>query len=318
LSDSLNNYSPGLYWGVGRAALAVRNSRYPAIYIFIYTVILNWYDGIFFKRGGLMYLLYLDDSGSAPNPKEEYFVLGGLCISEHRVSWLIDRINKFVESIEPQNPDAIELHASEIFSGRISPWDRFRERQQRANIIKNALHCMRPAKDDTVIFACAVHKKSYVNNDPVEFAFENISLMFERFLQRKYNSTKQSDKRRYNSTKQSDKGIIIIDKSSYETSLQKLALNFHKQGIKRKSLKFIREVPFFVDSRASRLIQIADNIAYAVFRRYEHGDLNYFNCIEDRFDRYDGVIHGLSHLQTDNPNCTCPVCITRFLKPNRP
>lgn len=253
-----------------------------------------------------MYLLYLDDSGSAPNPKEEYFVLGGLCILEHRISWLTDRINKFVESIEPQNPDAIELHAAEIFSGRISPWDSFRERQHRANIIKDALYCMRPAKDDTVIFACAVHKKSYVNNDPVEIAFENICLTFERFLQRRYNLTKQSDK-----------GIIIIDKSSYETSLQKLAFNFHKQGIKRKSLKFIREVPFFVDSRASRLIQIADNIAYAVFRRYEHGDLNYFNCIEDRFDRYEGVIQGLSHLQIDNPNCTCPGCITRASKPIR-
>jgi hypothetical protein len=32
-----------------------------------------------------MYLLYLDDAGSAGNATEEYFVLGGVCVYEAQV-----------------------------------------------------------------------------------------------------------------------------------------------------------------------------------------------------------------------------------------
>ena len=53
--------------------------------------------------------------------------------------------------------------------------------------------------------------------------------------------------------------------------------------------------PFFVDSRASRLVQIADHVAYSVFRRYNSGDAHYFDIIAHRFDTVDNVIHGLVH-----------------------
>jgi hypothetical protein len=38
-----------------------------------------------------MYLLYLDDAGSAQNKLEPYFVLGGICIFEAQADWL--RVN---------------------------------------------------------------------------------------------------------------------------------------------------------------------------------------------------------------------------------
>lgn len=53
------------------------------------------------------------------------------------------------------------------------------------------------------------------------------------------------------------------------------------------------EAPLFVDSTASRLIQIADLLAWAVWRRYEHSDTRYFDLIVRRFDREGGVLHGL-------------------------
>ena len=34
-----------------------------------------------------MHLLYLDDSGSAGNQNEEYFVLGGLSVFEAQAHW---------------------------------------------------------------------------------------------------------------------------------------------------------------------------------------------------------------------------------------
>lgn len=52
-------------------------------------------------------------------------------------------------------------------------------------------------------------------------------------------------------------------------------------------------VPLFLDSRASRLIQLADIIAYVIFRYYEKGDGHFFNLIKHRFDTEGGIVHGL-------------------------
>ena len=109
----------------------------------------------------------------------------------------------------------------------------------------------------------------------------------------------------------SHKGLIIFDKNSYTKELERLSFEFRQDGTRWRDLRNIREVPFFVDSKSSRIIQLADHIAYSVFRRYNADDLTYFNCIENRFDKHEGTIHGLSHKQTSNPSCTCPACVTR-------
>lgn len=108
---------------------------------------------------------------------------------------------------------------------------------------------------------------------------------------------------------ESQKGIIVLDKTSYETSLQKLAIEFRQKGMKYRPLNNIIEVPMFIDSKASRLTQLADHVAYAIFRRYEAGDINYYNLIEGRFDSSEGKIHGLVHKQFYKMDCTCPGCL---------
>jgi hypothetical protein len=118
----------------------------------------------------------------------------------------------------------------------------------------------------------------------------------------------------YYTKRESHRGLIIFDKSSHETSLQGLANDFKREGTRwGTTLTNLQEVPLFVDSRASRMIQLADHVAYAVFRRYESGDLNYFNVIERHFDSEGAKIHGLVHKQYNNENCTCPACLSRKL-----
>jgi len=53
------------------------------------------------------------------------------------------------------------------------------------------------------------------------------------------------------------------------------------------------DVPVFLDSRASRLIQLADLVSYAIFRKYEHNDESLYSVIEGCFDAEGGVKHGL-------------------------
>lgn len=247
-----------------------------------------------------MYILYLDDSGSIQNTKEDYFVLGGVCAPERTIGWLTSKLDDHASTIEGVDSSRIELHASEIFGGRTLPWNQYKKREERINIIKGTLDTLKNAGTDTVVFACAVHKSSYIRQDPMEIAFEDLCSRFDMYLNRIYHDTKQSHK-----------GLIVFDKNAYESSLQNLQLEFRQHGTRWRNVRNIREVPFFVDSRASRLIQLSDHIAYSVFRRYNANDLTYFNCIEDRFDSNQGTIHGLSHKQLNNPSCTCPACITR-------
>jgi len=250
-----------------------------------------------------MYLLYLDEAGSSGNKNEEYFVLGGVAVPENSIRWLSYEFEKLAQEISNQFPissEKVEFHASEIFSGRKAPWDSIDSKPKRKEIILRVLKVLENAYPSIVTFACAIHKNSYANQDPVLKAFEDLSSRFDFFLQR----TSPGDS--------GQRGIIILDKSSYETGLQNLTSNFREKGNKwGNQLRRIAEIPLFVDSQASRIVQLADHVAYAVFRRYNASDLTYFNPIENRFDKSESIMHGLVHLQRYKRDCTCPACITR-------
>lgn len=105
-----------------------------------------------------------------------------------------------------------------------------------------------------------------------------------------------------------------MDKSSYENALQSLARIFRVQGTRWGNLRNLAEVPLFVDSQASRIIQIADLVAWAVWRRYEFQDTRYFDKIVSRFDSEGGVLHGLVHFGPTDENCHCPACLSRAVR----
>ena len=248
-----------------------------------------------------MYLLYLDDSGSAQNLDEEYLVLGGISIFEAQISWLASDLDRLARKVDPKNPDAVEFHASEIWSGRSPPWNNL-PKPERRQVIEDVLGILAKSHQTTTAFACAVHKASFPDSDPMELAFEELCSRFDLQL-----------KRFFVTQENRQKGIVILDKSSYETSLQRLAQDFRTLGTRWAELVNIPEVPLFVDSRSSRMLQLADHVAYATFRRYEAGDTSYLDRILPRFDAEQGKIHGLTHKQTVDPNCMCPACMSRRL-----
>jgi hypothetical protein len=247
-----------------------------------------------------MYLLYLDDAGSPANSTEDYFVLGGVCVYEAQVDWFSREIDKLATPYD-KNPEDVEFHASAIFSRREHPWKSLTVDDARG-LLKSLLRIAAASYETSRLFACAIHKKSFPHSDPVELAFEDLCQRFDYFLSRK---KQQGDQQR---------GMIVLDKTTRETSLQKLSREFRKVGTRWGSLKNIADTPFFVDSRASRLVQLADHVAYAVFRRYNTGDAQYMDIIASRFDEYDGIIHGLCHKHADRVTCTCPGCLSRRLR----
>jgi hypothetical protein len=107
--------------------------------------------------------------------------------------------------------------------------------------------------------------------------------------------------------------MIVLDKSSYETSLQTLARDFRTSGQKWGQVRNISDVPLFVDSRATRLIQYADLVVYAFGRYYEHGDDEFSSIIASKFDTEGGIIRGLTHHTPADQPCNCYCCRQRAL-----
>ena len=55
-----------------------------------------------------MYLLYIDESGSIPNPSEEYFILAGVAVFERQIYHLIKKLDDLVESLNLGDPEFID------------------------------------------------------------------------------------------------------------------------------------------------------------------------------------------------------------------
>jgi Protein of unknown function (DUF3800) len=139
-------------------------------------------------------------------------------------------------------------------------------------------------------------KQPPANPARFKIAFEQIVSRFDQMLARMYKA------------KNPQRGIVILDESAYETSLQRLSQQFGKSGHTWGKLHNIAEVPLFVNSKATRLIQYADLVAHT-FRRYiELGDASRFDEIKNSFDAEGGVVHGLLHQIPLGDTCPCWAC----------
>lgn len=257
------------------------------------------------EKGVDVYLLYIDESGSVQNPNEDYFVLAGVSVFERQVFHLLEATDNFVRTLGLEDPDAAELHASVMASGKELPWKgEGMMRVRRGEIIKEALRVLSTSHRSIDLFAVAIHKetcKSQLGKDPVEYAYEEICGRFDRNL--------TTINREH---EENHRGLIIMDKTSYEESLQNLAQRFRKIGARWGNFRNLSEVPMFVDSRMSRIIQLADLVAWATWRRYEKKDTGYLDLILSRFvqEEEGGKIHGLVHFKPSGV-CYCPTCQSR-------
>jgi hypothetical protein len=85
-----------------------------------------------------------------------------------------------------------------------------------------------------------------------------------------------------------------------------LMRHFHQQGTLWGQINGIIETPLFVDSRLTRMVQIADLCAYALRRFVENGEMNLFKRIFARADRVGSRTVGVRHFT--GLGCGCPIC----------
>jgi hypothetical protein len=230
-----------------------------------------------------MHLLYLDDSGSVSNPKQSHFILAGFSITERSPHWLEQELNEIAKrfTVGLGSPHDIELHASPMHSGR-GFW-RNQPREARIAAIKEALQIARSHfPRDVRLFAAVLNKQNFSGEDITEDAFAQVYSRFDQYLVRLYRKTQNPER-----------GLILFDKSSTESRIQTLARDFKYSGHPYGKTRNYVEVPVFLDSKASRLVQLADLVAYAIFRHFEFQDSQFYEIIEHCFDSEGGVVHGL-------------------------
>jgi hypothetical protein len=254
-----------------------------------------------------MNVLYVDDSGSVQNPAESYFVLAGLAIYETAIYHLMKAVDDYVDQLELGDSGEIELHATDIYGGRGHPWKGITTRSPREKILNEIIGIINAQPSSVRLFAIAVNKAGVSPRDPIEVAFEEICNRFNLFLGRdNYRNSRKN------------KGLIVMDKSRHEKPLQALARHFRMNGATYGNFRNLAEVPLFADSRATRLIQLADLVAWATFRKYEFQDGRFFDPLIPKFDADGGVVHGLFHARgaDRSTKCYCPGCMTRANRDN--
>lgn len=249
-----------------------------------------------------MYLAYLDESTSEDG---DYFVVGGLAVHEQEAQGLAQSVDRIADAL-PDPVAGVEIHASPIRGGRAVwrnvPFGRRMDLfHQIADLLSGdrGLHIQRPP----VLFATAIHCPSFPHLDPYERAYEEFFGRCNGFLGR---LTSAGDPHRC---------VAISDKSRMEERLQRLMSAWRTTGATSGArigpMRAYAEVPLFVDSATSRLVQLADFVAYWVFRAYERNDSSMLDILLPAFDQSDGVRHGLVHLTEGYRDCSCPACRSR-------
>lgn len=226
-----------------------------------------------------MHLLYVDESGSPGDPSQNFFVLSGVSIFERQTHWVEAKLNEIVARFNPADPYALELHGSPMRSGK-SEWKHF-QKEDRFQAIKDCLTIIAESRGKIRLFAAVIERGANNGDDPIHSCFEQVASRFDMFL------------RRLHAQGDSQRGIAIFDKSSTEKSIQNLARSFKHDGHSFGKITNFSEVPLFLDSKASRMIQLADLVAFSIYRHFQEGDSQFYEIIENCFDSAGGARHGL-------------------------
>lgn len=102
--------------------------------------------------------------------------------------------------------------------------------------------------------------------------------------------------------------VLVADRGQYEAAITSWVEAARsrprgRSGEKRR-LHALVETPFFVDSRSTRLMQLADLVSYALFRAYNADDWAWADHLVPSIRAQRGA---LLHI-AENPGCVCVVC----------
>lgn len=272
-----------------------------------------------------MYLLFVDESGT--HGGNHPFVLGGIAIHEDDAASMQRALDQLVIrhlGRVPVNLDEFELHAVEMRNAkkpriedvrrRSSVWAAY-PRALRLRLLSDAYDLIGQFTPQNsalapVLFGVAVDASFHPQWSQIErerFAYEVLLNKFDVMLK-----TLRVERRLPN------RGLVVHDRRVVaEADIQAWTAAWRVTAGNVGQLRNLADVPLFADSRATRLLQVADLVSYALFRRYDPDvhDLRYFEQIWPCFHAEGGIVHGCVHYSPSfgRGSCDCQPCEIRLL-----
>jgi hypothetical protein len=234
------------------------------------------------------------------DPKDRHFVLGGVAVFERKTYFLSEEIEFVQRKHFPTSPPVM-FQASAIRNGR-GFW-RNVEEAKRQEVLDDLVKAVADAKDPgVVLYGAAVEKSNLLHGEEaVEHATAEICGRFDIFLMRRHQEHNDSQR-----------GLLIFAEGRYDKRARIWVHGFRQMGTKWGVLRNLADIPYFANASESRLLQVADLVAHAVFILYEQRDPSLIRGLLSRFDQKDGTLHGLVHYrQAGSPPCSCPACASR-------
>jgi hypothetical protein len=246
-----------------------------------------------------MYLLYADESGDLAGPDSNVFVVGGIAVHEDAVRPFAGEINRTINRYIGQDDGMkVEIHGSPMRGGR-GEWKRLSANRRHGLAHALLRHVVdwqhRDSGSEIQPFAIVIDRDH--SQSPTETSYGEFLFMFDLFLRENRRAGNPHN------------GILIADRSRYEKTLQAWVEVARGRNSRPKSdrrrLYALAETPFFVDSRSTRLMQIADLVAYSLYRGYNAGDWSWAASL------LPGLLPDPARLVhfTSDARCTCPACL---------
>lgn len=243
-----------------------------------------------------MHILYLDESGT--HGEARHFVLAGLSVFERETYFLARELEQLQADYFPGRQQPVNLRASSLRApdGRVEPPFDELTSTRRVELLIRIYSAI--AASRVRLFGIAIEKAQFTGSH-YERGFEDIVSRFDQMLSR---MGRESEPQR---------GLIVVAESSYRENIASLARQIAQHGHRWGDTHNLADIPYFAPAGSTRLLQLADFVSNAVYRRYEYGDTRSLDTIMPRFDQDAGRIHGLVHLTAESRNCYCPACFSR-------
>lgn len=200
-----------------------------------------------------------------------------------------------IDSIK--NGDAARLKATKKFFRQTQPYVHLTSGERRNLLVRIADSIA--IGPELELICHAVDKRFYYAQKAdglVERAFIAVVRRFETFLAVRAKEDKQATS-----------GLIVHDHNQdVAARLTKLMSSLHKYTERDRRIRRIVDTPLFVDSKLTRMVQIADLCAFAVRRYFDTKDHDLYDRISKKFHYRNGKLAGIRHYSRES--CRCRIC----------
>lgn len=213
-----------------------------------------------------VHLLYLDESGNPGGADDKHFVLAGISAFEQNTYFLARDVDSIKQRYFPTVPP-LDFHASRIRAG-LGFW-RHVDKPTRDAVLTDLGNVIGRSAGAVRLFGSVVEKSAILHGDgAVKIAMEQVCKRFDIML-----------KRQFSEHGEAQRGLLVFAESSYQTRAKVWVQGFRELGTQWGVLHNLSDIPYFVPAKESRLIQLADYVAHALYLLYEKRDAVRRLCI---------------------------------------